>query len=50
MLDEVLAFASAIENKDLTAYHTYLNAALAVNQVLYQMRQSAGIIFEADQK
>lgn len=50
MLDEVLAFASAIENKDLTAFHTYLNAALAVNQVLYQMRQSAGIIFEADQK
>lgn len=50
MLDQVNCFATIIKQNDRQTYQELLTAAKAVNQTLYQMRQSAAIRFEADEQ
>ncbi|WP_057491350.1 Gfo/Idh/MocA family protein [Streptococcus orisasini] len=48
MLEEASHFAQMMTNPDETLYQTWLEDAKSASQILYQMRQSAGIVFEAD--
>ena len=48
MTEEVAAFAHMIQQPDLNLYQTWLEDASSVHELLYTMRQSAGIRFEAE--
>lgn len=48
MVAEAENFAAMIANRDTKRYHELLQLSESVNQVLYQLRQSAGITFDAD--
>lgn len=48
MIAEAKNFAAMIANHDTKRYHKLLQLSESVNQVLYQLRQSAGITFDAD--
>ena len=48
MTEEVAAFAYMINQPDQTLYQQWLTDATDVHQVLYTMRQGAGIRFEAE--
>ena len=48
MTEEVAAFAYMINQPDQTLYQQWLTDATDVHQVLYTMRQDAGIRFEAE--
>lgn len=48
MTEEVAAFAHMINQPDQTLYQQWLTDATDVHQVLYTMRQDAGIRFEAE--
>ena len=48
MTEEVAAFAHMINQPDQTLYQQWLTDATDVHQVLYTMRQYAGIRFEAE--
>ena len=48
MTEEVAAFAHMINHPDQTLYQQWLTDATDVHQVLYTMRQDAGIRFEAE--
>ena len=48
MTEEVAAFADMINQPDQTLYQQWLTDATDVHQVLYTMRQDAGIRFEAE--
>lgn len=48
MIEEVAAFAHMINHPDQTLYQQWLTDATDVHQVLYTMRQDAGIRFEAE--
>lgn len=50
MLEEAKHFAQMMENPDETLYQIWLEDAKSASQILYQMRQSAGIVFEADKQ
>lgn len=50
MLEEAKHFAEMMNNKNEVIYQTWLEDAKTASQILYQMRQSAGIVFEADKK
>ncbi|EOR84309.1 Gfo/Idh/MocA family protein [Latilactobacillus sakei] len=49
MMAEAATFATIIANHDTKRYHELLQLSQSVNAVLYQLRQSAGIQFDADQ-
>ena len=48
MTEEVAAFAHMIQQPDLNLYQTWLDDAGSVHELLYTMRQTAGIRFEAE--
>ncbi|VJJ58490.1 Gfo/Idh/MocA family oxidoreductase [Streptococcus pneumoniae] len=48
MTEEVAAFAHMIQQPDLNLYKTWLYDAGSVHELLYTMRQTAGIRFEAE--
>ncbi len=48
MTEEVAAFAHMIQQPDQTLYKTWLDDASTVHDLLYTMRQTAGIRFEAE--
>ena len=48
MTEEVVAFAQLINQPDQALYQQWLTDATDVHQVLYTMRQAAGIRFEAE--
>ena len=48
MTEEVGAFAHMIQQPDLNLYQTWLEDASSVHELLYTMRQTAGIRFEAE--
>ena len=48
MTEEVAAFAHMIQQPDQTLYQTWLDDAGSVHELLYTMRQTAGIRFEAE--
>ena len=48
MTEEVAAFAHMIHQPDLNLYQTWLEDANSVHELLYTMRQTAGIRFEAE--
>ena len=48
MTEEVAAFAQTIQQPDQTLYQTWLDDASSVHDLLYTMRQTAGIRFEAE--
>ena len=48
MTEEVAAFAQMIQQPDQTLYQTWLDDAGSVHELLYTMRQTAGIRFEAE--
>ncbi len=48
MTEEVAAFAQMIQQPDQTLYQTWLDNAGSVHELLYTMRQTAGIRFEAE--
>ena len=48
MTEEVAAFAQMIQQPDLNLYQTWLEDASSVHELLYTMRQTAGIRFEAE--
>ncbi|MFS8972408.1 Gfo/Idh/MocA family protein [Streptococcus mitis] len=48
MTEEVAAFAHMIQQPDLNLYQTWLEDASSVHELLYIMRQTAGIRFEAE--
>ena len=48
MTEEVAAFAHMIQQPDQTLYQIWLDDAGSVHDLLYTMRQSAGIRFEAE--
>lgn len=50
MTEEAADFARVIENDDQQQYQEWLELALNVNQVLFQLRQEAGIVYDADKK
>ncbi|MCI1070741.1 Gfo/Idh/MocA family protein [Lactococcus lactis] len=50
LYDEAVDFAKILENKDFAASHDLHQFAKEVSETSYQMRQSAGIIFDADNK
>ena len=50
MLEEAKHFAEMMNNKNEVIYQTWLEDAKTASQILYQMRQSAGIVFEVDKK
>ena len=48
MTEEIAAFAHMIQQPDLNLYQTWLEDASSVHELLYTMRQTAGIRFEAE--
>lgn len=48
MTEEVAAFAHMIHHPDSNLYQTWLEDASSVHELLYTMRQTAGIRFEAE--
>lgn len=48
MTEEVAAFAQMIQQPDQTLYQNWLDDAFSVHELLYTMRQTAGIRFEAE--
>ena len=48
MTEEVAAFANMIKQPNLELYQAWLNDATHVHKLLYTMRQTAGIRFEAE--
>lgn len=48
MTEEVAAFAHMIQQPDQTLYQNWLDDAGSVHELLYTMRQTAGIRFEAE--
>ena len=48
MTEEVAAFAHMIQQPDLSLYQIWLEDASSVHELLYTMRQTAGIRFEAE--
>ena len=48
MTEEVAAFAHMIKQADLTLYQSWIDDATHVHNLLYTMRQDAGIRFEAE--
>ena len=48
MTEEVAAFAHMIQQPDLNLYQIWLEDASSVHELLYTMRQTAGIRFEAE--
>ena len=48
MTEEVAAFAQMIQQPDQTLYQNWLDDASSVHDLLYTMRQAAGIRFEAE--
>ena len=48
MTEEVAAFAHMLQQPDLNLYQTWLDDASSVHELLYTMRQTAGIRFEAE--
>ena len=48
MTEEVAAFAHMIQQPDLNLYQTWLEDASSVHKLLFTMRQTAGIRFEAE--
>lgn len=48
MTEEVAAFASMIKQADQTLYQSWIDDATHVHNLLYTMRQDAGIRFEAE--
>ena len=48
MTEEVAAFAHMIKQADLTLYQSWIDDATHVHELLYTMRQDAGIRFEAE--
>ena len=48
MTEEVATFARMIQQPDLNLYQTWLEDASSVHELLYTMRQTAGIRFEAE--
>ena len=48
MAEEVAAFAHMIQQPDQTLYQNWLEDASSVHELLYTMRQTAGIRFEAE--
>ncbi|RSJ06817.1 Gfo/Idh/MocA family protein [Streptococcus mitis] len=48
MTEEVAAFEHMIQQPDLNLYQTWLENASSVHELLYTMRQTAGIRFEAE--
>ena len=48
MTEEVATFAHMIQQPDLNLYQTWLEDASSVHELLYTMRQTAGIRFEAE--
>ena len=49
MTEEAAAFASMIKQADQTLYQSWIDDATHVHNLLYSMRQDAGIRFEAEQ-
>ena len=48
MTEEVAAFANMIKQPDQTLYQSWIDDATHVHNLLYTMRQNAGIRFEAE--
>ena len=48
MTEEVAAFANMIKQSDLNLYQSWIDDATHVHNLLYTMRQNAGIRFEAE--
>ena len=48
MTEEVAAFAHMINQPDQTLYQSWIDDATHVHDLLYTMRQNAGIRFEAE--
>ena len=48
MTEEVAAFANMIKQADLTLFQSWIDDATHVHNLLYTMRQNAGIRFEAE--
>ena len=48
MTEEVVAFANMIKQADRTLYQSWIDDATHVHDLLYTMRQDAGIRFEAE--
>ena len=48
MTEEIAAFANMIKQADLTLYQSWIDDATHVHDLLYAMRQYAGIRFEAE--
>ena len=48
MTEEVAAFANMVKQADLTLYQSWIDDATHVHNLLYTMRQNAGIRFEAE--
>ena len=48
MAEEAAAFAHMIQQPDQTLYQNWLDDAGSVHDLLYIMRQTAGIRFEAE--
>ena len=48
MTEEVAAFANMIKQAELTLYQSWIDDATHVHDLLYTMRQNAGIRFEAE--
>ncbi|EFU74083.1 Gfo/Idh/MocA family protein [Enterococcus italicus] len=53
LFEEAVDFATILQNptkKDRERYESWLDSARTVHQILYKLRQKAGIVFPADQK
>lgn len=50
LYDEAVDFAQILENNDFAASYDLYQFAQEVSETSYQMRQSAGIVFDADNK
>jgi len=50
MVDEAKVFAKIIQDKDDKAFEKWAQLAKEVNQVMYDLRKSAGITFAADEE
>ena len=50
LYDEAVDFAQILENNDFAASYDLHQFAQEVSETSYQMRQSAGIVFDADNK
>lgn len=50
MIPEAKFFAKTIKDHDVTAYQQQLKLSQQVNQLLYDLRKGAGIVFAADKK